>query len=142
MKNAKLINRRNFLKLGGGAVALTAIPIKLVAADEVSADEPLAQAMGYALFEEVLLDRAGKVLNPNFLDYKIASSLDVPELVTILVPTYEPTGPYGAKSVSEICINGPLPAISNAIFDATGARLVSSPYTAERVWIALQGGKA
>ena len=49
MKNAKLINRRNFLKLGGGAVALTAIPIKLVAADEVSADEPLAQAMGYVL---------------------------------------------------------------------------------------------
>ena len=47
MKNAKLINRRNFLKLGGGAVALTAIPLKLVAADEVSTDEPLAQAMGY-----------------------------------------------------------------------------------------------
>ena len=47
MKNAKLINRRNFLKLGGGAVALTAIPLKLVAADEVSPDEPLAQAMGY-----------------------------------------------------------------------------------------------
>ena len=49
MKNAKLINRRNFLKLGGGAVALTAIPLKLVAADEVSADETLAQAMGYVL---------------------------------------------------------------------------------------------
>ena len=47
MKNTKLINRRNFLKLGGGAVALTAIPLKLVAADEVSQDEPLAQAMGY-----------------------------------------------------------------------------------------------
>ncbi|MEJ2384822.1 MAG: high-potential iron-sulfur protein [Xanthomonadales bacterium] len=49
MKHSKLINRRNFLKLGGGAVALTAIPLKLVAADEVSADEPLAQAMGYVL---------------------------------------------------------------------------------------------
>jgi hypothetical protein len=47
VKNAKLINRRNFLKLSGGAVALTAIPLKLVAADEVSPDEPLAQAMGY-----------------------------------------------------------------------------------------------
>jgi len=47
VKNAKLINRRNFLKLGGGAVALTAIPLKLIAADEVSPDEPLAQAMGY-----------------------------------------------------------------------------------------------
>jgi hypothetical protein len=49
VKHSKLINRRNFLKLGGGAVALTAIPLKLVAADEVSADEPLAQAMGYVL---------------------------------------------------------------------------------------------
>ena len=47
MKHTKLINRRNFLKLGGGAVALTAIPLKLIAADEVSPDEPLAQAMGY-----------------------------------------------------------------------------------------------
>jgi hypothetical protein len=47
VKNTKLINRRNFLKLGGGAVALTAIPLKLIAADEVSPDEPLAQAMGY-----------------------------------------------------------------------------------------------
>lgn len=47
MKNAKLINRRNFLKLSGGAVALSAIPLKLIAADEVSPDEPLAQAMGY-----------------------------------------------------------------------------------------------
>ncbi len=47
MKNAKLINRRNFLKLSGGAVALSAIPLKLIANDEVSPDEPLAQAMGY-----------------------------------------------------------------------------------------------
>lgn len=51
MKNEKLINRRNFLKYGvqagGGAIALSAIPIQLLANDEVSADEPLAQAMGY-----------------------------------------------------------------------------------------------
>ena len=48
MKQEKLINRRNFLKLGGGALALTAIPVKLVADNEVTEDEPLAQAMGYA----------------------------------------------------------------------------------------------
>ena len=52
---------------------------------------------------------------------------DLPELQTILVPTYEPTGPYGAKSVSEICINGPLPALSNAIFDAVGVRVDQIP---------------
>jgi hypothetical protein len=52
MKNVKMINRRNFLKLGaqagGGALVLSAIPVQLLAGDEVSADEPLAQAMGYA----------------------------------------------------------------------------------------------
>lgn len=48
MKQEKLINRRNFLKLGGGALALTAIPVKLVADNEVTEDEALAQAMGYA----------------------------------------------------------------------------------------------
>ena len=47
MKQEKLINRRNFLKLGGGALALTAIPVKLLAEDEVTEEEPLAQAMGY-----------------------------------------------------------------------------------------------
>jgi hypothetical protein len=47
VKQEKLINRRNFLKLGGGALALTAIPVKLLAEDEVTEDEPLAQAMGY-----------------------------------------------------------------------------------------------
>jgi hypothetical protein len=53
MKNVKMINRRNFLKLGvkagGGALALSAIPIQLLAADEVNPEEPLAQAMGYTL---------------------------------------------------------------------------------------------
>ena len=44
------------------------------------------------------------------------------------------SGPYGAKSVSEICINGPLPTLSNAIFHATGVRLRRSPFTAERLW--------
>jgi putative selenate reductase molybdopterin-binding subunit len=98
----------------------------------------VAQAMGYALFEEVLLDRAGKVLNPNFLDYKIATSLDMPEMVTILVPTDEPTGPYGAKAAGEVPIDGPAPAIVNAICDAVGVRLYRIPATPERVWRVLK----
>jgi CO/xanthine dehydrogenase Mo-binding subunit len=56
---------------------------------------------------------------------------------TILVPTWEPTGPFGAKSVSEISINGPLPAIANAIYDAVGVRLRTSPFTPERVLAAI-----
>ena len=98
----------------------------------------MAQAMGYALFEEVLLDRTGKVLNPNFLDYKIASAIDMPEMVTILVPTDEPTGPFGAKAAGEVPIDGPAPAIVNAICDATGVRMYRIPATGERVWRGLK----
>jgi len=98
----------------------------------------VAQGLGYALFEEVLLDRTGRVLNPNFLDYKIASSLDVPDMVTILVATDEPTGPYGAKAAGEVPIDGPAPAIVNAICDAVGVRMYRIPATAERVWRGLK----
>ncbi len=94
----------------------------------------VAQGIGYALFEEVLLDRRGKVLNPNFLDYKIACTLDMPEMETILVETDEPSGPHGAKAAGEVPIDGPAPAILNAICDAVGVSLFQLPATAERVW--------
>jgi len=94
----------------------------------------VAQGIGYALFEEVLLSKGGKVLNANFLDYKIATALDVPEMVTILVETDEPSGPFGAKAAGEVPIDGPAPAIINAICDAVGARCFRIPATSERVW--------
>ncbi len=94
----------------------------------------VAQAIGYGLFEEVIVDAAGRVRNPNFLDYKIASALDMPEMVTILVPTEEPSGPFGAKAAGEVPIDGPAPAIVNAICDAVGVRIYRIPATPERVW--------
>jgi len=100
----------------------------------------VAQALGYALCEEVLLDGQGRVLNPNFLDYKIVTALDMPEMETILVPSDEPSGPFGAKALGEVPIDGPAPAIINAIRDAIGVRLYRIPATPERVWRALQGG--
>ncbi|MFH2010534.1 MAG: molybdopterin cofactor-binding domain-containing protein [bacterium] len=101
----------------------------------------VVNGLSYALCEEYLFSRRGKMRNPTFKHYKIFSTRDVPELTTILVPTYEATGPYGAKSVSEIGINGPLPTLSNAIFHATGARLRTSPFTPERVLAALVSAK-
>ncbi len=95
--------------------------------------------ISYALTEEYLFSARGKMRNPTFKHYKLFSPADQPDLVTLLVPTYEPTGPYGAKSVSEICINGPLPTLSNAIFHACGARLRQGPFTPEKVWKALKG---
>jgi putative selenate reductase molybdopterin-binding subunit len=92
----------------------------------------VAQGIGYALIEEMQYEQ-GNLLNPNFRDYKILTSADMPELQTILIETHEPTGPYGAKSVAEVPINCPAPAIANAIADALGVRLTDLPMTPEKV---------
>jgi putative selenate reductase molybdopterin-binding subunit len=97
--------------------------------------------ISYAMTEEYLFDKKGRMMNDSFGTYKIFNTRDLPELKVILVPTYEETGPYGAKSVSEININGALPAIGNAIFDAVGARIRATPYTPEKVLAAIKGIK-
>lgn len=97
----------------------------------------VANGLGYALTERFLFDDDGRVLNGAFSRYGIFSAADMPDLTTILVPTVEPTGPYGAKSVSEININGPCPAIANAIYDAVGIRLRHTPFTPDVVLAAL-----
>ncbi|MGB9876043.1 MAG: aldehyde oxidase, partial [bacterium] len=89
--------------------------------------------LGFALSEGLVFNTRGMPLNPNFLDYKVLSSLDIPEIEVILVETHEPSGPFGAKSVAEICINGPLPAVANAVYDALGIQLKKAPFTAESV---------
>ncbi len=94
--------------------------------------------ISFALTEEYIFDEKGRMLNPNFGNYKIWSTADMPVLETFLVPTYEKTGPYGAKSVSEISINGALPAIGNAIKNAVGVRLTKPPFTAEKVLMAMK----
>ena len=99
----------------------------------------VVNGIGYAMTEELVFSPRGECLNPSFRTYRIPGAADPMRLDTILVPTYEPTGPYGAKSVSEICINGPLPAISNAIYQAVGVRLLKAPFTSERLWRALGG---
>ena len=94
--------------------------------------------ISFALTEEFIFDEKGKLLNTSFNDYKIFNAVDMPKIKTILVPTYEQTGPFGAKSVSEIGINGALPAIANAICDACGVRMFAGPYTPDRVLKAIK----
>jgi putative selenate reductase molybdopterin-binding subunit len=99
------------------------------------------QALGYALYERMPFDRDGRMAFRSFHDYTIASATDVPELVTILVPTHEPTGPFGAKAVAEIPINGPAPAIANAVANAIGVRIRELPLTPDRVLAAIEAAK-
>jgi len=113
----------------------TAINPKLA---EGQVEGAVTQGMGFALTEELMLDNAGRPLNANFLDYKIFSAKDMPKLTTILVQTDEPLGPYGAKSISEVPINGPAPAIANAIYDAVGLRIRKLPIRPEDVLRALR----
>ena len=93
----------------------------------------IVNGIGYALTEEMILSSKGRVRNPSLFDYKIPGMLDVPPMDIILVESYEPTGPMGAKSVGEVGINGPIPTIANAIYDAVGIRLTETPFTPERV---------
>jgi len=101
----------------------------------------VTQGLGYALTEELVMDDRGRPVNPNFLDYKVFSAADMPKLTTILVETDEPLGPYGAKSISEVPINGPAPAIANAIFHAVGVRIRKLPIRPEDVLKALREKK-
>jgi putative selenate reductase molybdopterin-binding subunit len=98
----------------------------------------VTQGLGFALFEEMLFDKQGRLYNPNFADYKLFNAFDMPRLETILVETYEASGPYGAKSVAEVPIDGPAPTIANAIYHAVGIRLTEPPFTAEKVLAALK----
>jgi putative selenate reductase molybdopterin-binding subunit len=97
----------------------------------------VTMGLGYALSEEIKLDEWGRVRNPGFVDYKLFTTLDMPQMTTILVEDPEPTGPFGAKSAGEVPINGPAPAIANAIFDAIGVRIRDLPITPEKILAAL-----
>jgi putative selenate reductase molybdopterin-binding subunit len=100
------------------------------------------QSLGYALYERMPFDAQGRMQFRSFRDYTIATATDAPELTTILVPTHEPTGPFGAKAIAEIPINGPAPAIANAVAHATGVRIREIPLTPERVLAAIEEARA
>jgi CO/xanthine dehydrogenase Mo-binding subunit len=93
----------------------------------------LVMGIGLGLFEQVRHSAQGRVTTDSFLDYKIPSRLDIPEIRVVFVPSYEPTGPFGAKSIGEIGCNTPAPAIAHAIANATGVYCRHLPITAEKV---------
>jgi CO/xanthine dehydrogenase Mo-binding subunit len=104
---------------------------------EGQAEGAILNAISYALVEEYIFNERGRMVNDDFNDYKIYTSRDAPPILVELVESYEPTGPFGAKSISEININGACPAISNAIYDAIGVRMRHAPFTPEKVLRAL-----
>ncbi|MGD2253486.1 MAG: xanthine dehydrogenase family protein molybdopterin-binding subunit [Anaerolineales bacterium] len=121
--------------------------LRLVSANDIGrAINPMAiegqleggiqMGLGYALSEELIV-KEGKVLNPNFLDYRLFTSADMPQIETIIIETDDPQGPYGAKGVGEMGGTPTAAAIANAIYDATGLRLTQLPITPDRLLVAI-----
>ena len=96
---------------------------------------------GYTLSENLVTDQ-GKILNPSFVDYKLMRAPDVPENFTsLMVETYEPEGPFGAKEAGEGLTNPNAGCIANAIYDAVGVRITDMPITPEKILKALDEKK-
>lgn len=97
----------------------------------------MAQALGFAHCEESYFDEAGNMVNARFGDYHVYKANELPKMDVIFVQTDEPSGPFGAKSISEIAIDGVGPALVSAVHNATGTWIHDLPLTPERVWRAI-----
>ncbi len=97
-----------------------------------------AMGIGYALMEQLVLNN-GKVINPDFRDYKILTASDIPTIEAITIETDDPFGPFGAKGIGEPGLVPTAPAIANAIYDAIGVRIKDLPITPEKILAALKG---
>jgi putative selenate reductase molybdopterin-binding subunit len=130
---------------GTGEVTVTGLVMAVdcgVAVNPVTAsgqvEGGMLQALGYALTEELVLDAAGRPVTDRLGPYWIYRADDAPPMQVILVQTVEPSGPFGAKAVAEIPMDGAAPAVRNAVLDATGVAINTTPLTPERVWRALR----
>jgi len=93
----------------------------------------VVQGLGTGIFEEVLYDDKGKMMNPNFRDYRIPTAVDAPEITSIIVEATHDEGPFGAKGIGEMTLVSTPTAVGNAIYNATGIRLKELPATPERL---------
>lgn len=98
----------------------------------------VVKSMGHALYEQMIFDGKGRCLNPDLRSYGVPMIGDIPEdFRVILIETDDPYGPFGAKSISEISVNGAAPVIANAIYDAVGVWMRQWPFSPEAVLKAL-----
>ena len=103
----------------------------------VQVEGGLGQGIGMALYENIQYSDHGKLYNNSLMQYKIPTRLDMGNLHVEFKPSFEPTGPFGVKSIGEIVINTPAPALAHAIFNATGVWHRSLPITSEKIAMAI-----
>lgn len=107
----------------------------------VQTEGGIVQGIGMALFEDVTYEPTGRIMENSFMQYKIPTRLDMGKLRVEFESSYEQTGPFGAKSIGEIVINTPSPAIAHAIAHATGVWHRELPITPEKVLRGIQKGQ-
>lgn len=103
----------------------------------IQAEGGIVQGIGHTLMENVTYDHRGKPMESSFMQYKVPTRLDMGKLKVEFEHSYEPTGPFGAKSLGEIVINTPAPAIAHAIYRATGVWHRTLPITPEKIAMSL-----
>ena len=114
------------------AVVDCGIPINPALA-RIQTEGGIVQGIGHTLMEDVQYDRSGRPVGSSFLQYKLPTRLDMGRLHVEFEHSYEPTGPFGAKSIGEIVINTPAPALAHAIYRATGVWHRDLPITPEKI---------
>ena len=100
------------------------------------------QGIGWALNEEYIYNKDGRLDNPGFLDYRVPVASDLPMIETVLIEVPNPRHPFGAKGVGEVPIVPPMAAVANAIRSATGLRMPNLPMSPPNVRAALDAAKA
>lgn len=103
----------------------------------VQAEGGIAQGIGMALYENIQYTDKGQMMNNSLMQYKIPTRLDTGKIRVEFAPSHEETGPFGAKSIGEVVINTPLPAITHAIANATGLWFNELPITSEQIAMGL-----
>ena len=114
------------------AVVDCGIPINPALA-AIQTEGGIVQGIGHTLMENVTYNKFGKPMESTFMQYKVPTRLDMGRLKVEFEHSYEPTGPFGAKSIGEIVINTPAPAIAHAIYRATGKWFRELPITPEQI---------
>ena len=102
------------------------------------AEGGIVQAIGMALTENVQYTPTGRLQNNSFMQYRLPTRLDVGPVNVEFEPSYEPNGPFGAKSIGELVIDSPSPAIAHAVYNATGVWVRDLPITAEKLYQAMK----
>ncbi len=100
-----------------------------------------SMGIGETIWEKVVFDEKGKLLNGNFAEYRLPTALDMPHVESLVLDTFEPNGPWGVKEVGEGATTPTLGCVANAVYDAIGVRIAELPLTPEKIWRGLKDAR-